>query len=356
MEKIYLSELKSNETISRDLYNTHGAILVHKGTKMTDLLKHKLLKNDVQFFFSTRKLTPITAEYAKFFDDTTIRKAEKANKVYQESFDELANQFEFFKDNYHLNKKVITDIATQLADSISGSDQVFVGIQGIKEKDFYTYTHSLNVAVFSIIFANSMSLSTAETREIALAALLHDIGKIQMPDSILTKPFKLTVSEMNQMKNHPKIGYDILKNELSYSEEIALAALQHHEKVNKKGYPYGLSWDSLHPYSRMLAICDIYDAVTTNRVYREGMLPHQGINFLMSIVGSELDFSLTTQFVRSIAPYPLFTKVLLNTGEEGVVIRLHGNYPHRPVVRLIHHNLVRDLMSELTVFVSEVLK
>ncbi|MGV8145302.1 MAG: HD-GYP domain-containing protein [Alkaliphilus sp.] len=356
MEKVYLAELKNGEIINRDLCNAYGAILIHKGTKITDSLKQKLLNNNVQFFFSSRELTPTANTYAEFFDDSIIKKMEEANKVYEESFDELANQFEFFKENHHINKKVMTDIATQLVDSISGSDQIFIGVQGIKEKDFYTYIHSLDVAVFSIIFSNSMNLSESETREIALAALLHDVGKIQIPDSILTKPSRLTDSEMKQMKNHPVIGYNILKNELTYPDEISLVALQHHEKINKKGYPLGVSWDSLHPYSRMVAICDIYDAVTAKRVYRKGMLPHEAIEFLLSIANIELDYSLTKQFVRAVAPYPLFTKVLLNTGEEGVVIRLHDNYPHRPVVRLLNRNLVRDLMSELTVFISKVLQ
>ena len=355
MKKIYLADLQNDTAVDCDLCNAYGAVLIRKGTKITMQLKQKLLNNNVEFFFAPSELTPSINTYRDLFDTFTIEKMEKANKVYEESFDKLATQFEFFKENHHIDKKVIADIGNQLVDSISGNDQIFVGIQGIKEKDYYTYIHSLDVAVFAIIFSNSLNFSDSETREIALAALLHDIGKIQIPDDILTKPSRLTISEMNQMKQHPVIGYNILKNELDYPDSIALIALQHHEKFNRKGYPFSVSWDSIHLHSKMVAICDIYDAVTANRVYRKGMLPHQAIEFIMSIANSELDYSLTKQFVRSIAPYPLFTKVLLNTGEEGVVVKLHDNYPHRPVVKLLNTNVSCDLMIELTVFISKVL-
>ncbi|PHS34306.1 MAG: hypothetical protein COA82_07355 [Alkaliphilus sp.] len=355
MKKIYLVDLHNDKIVDCDLCNAYGAVLIRKGTKITIQLKQKLLNNNVEFFFAPSELTPSIDTYVDLFDTFTIKKMEKANKVYEESFDELATQFEFFKENHHIDKKVIADIANQLVDSISGNEQIFVGVQGIKEKDYYTYIHSLDVAVFAILFSNSLNFSDSKTRKIALAALLHDIGKIEIPDDILTKPSRLTVAEMNQMKQHPVIGYNILKNELDYSDSISLIALQHHEKFNRKGYPLGVSWDSIHFHSKMVAICDIYDAVTANRVYRKGMLPHQAIEFLMSIGDVELDYSLTKLFVRSIAPYPLFTKVLLNTGEEGVVVKLHDNYPHRPVVRLLNSNTSCDLMTELTVFISRVL-
>lgn len=354
MKKLYLSQIENGSPISHDLYNSHGAILVPKGKIMTPKLREQLLRNNIDSFSVDITGYEQVEDHYEHFDESVIREIEAVKKVYNDSFAALSSELEIFKRHQHFSKATMRETAKELVESIGKYKHVYLGLEGIRRKDVYTYIHSLDVAIFMIVLGKTLTMNKNDLEQAALAGLLHDIGKTAIDDSILLKPAKLSFSEMETMKKHSEIGYDILKNKLHYPEFVARVALEHHERVDMQGYPRKLNWDHIHLFSKMAAICDVYDAITAERIYKRAMLPHDAIEYLMTIVGTHLDQALTTQFIRNIVVYPLGTRVRLNSGEIGIVVRLHDGYPTRPVVKCIENRALRDLMIDHTIFVDQV--
>lgn len=356
MQKIYLSQIPDGTPIAYDLYNDKGIILLKKGTKMSPALREKLHRNNIIFLIPQISPFETLDDRIKYLDEPVIEEIENIKKLYKETFYQISREFETFKDYSKLDKKNISDITQSLVTSISNNQQVYTSIQGIRRKDAYTYLHSIDVSILMILFGKSMGLDPNQIEEAATAGLLHDIGKTKIQDSILLKPEKLTVAEGEIMKKHTIYGYNILKDQLGYKEAIARVAREHHERMDGQGYPRGIKWENMHMFSKMATICDIYDAITSERVYKKAMLPHIAIEYLMSIVNSHLDPQLVRQFIYNIAIYPMGTKVLLNTGEEGIVIKNNKNFPLRPVVQIIDGKTRRNLLAELTIFIKEVIE
>ncbi len=355
MKKLYLAQIPNGDPIQQDLFNANGAILVKKGKIMTPRLREQLLRNNIEYFLLDVTGYDEVESHYNHFDDETIRQIEEVKNVYTQSFGNLSSEFERMRKTGRLDKHVIEETAHELVDSIGRYQQVYLGLEGIRRKDFYTYIHSIDVAVFMIILSKSLKLDKAQQERAALAGLLHDIGKTRIHDSILLKPGRLTNDEMRIMQEHSRVGHQIISKELKYGQEIACAALEHHERMDGTGYPMGVNWNHLHLHSKMAAVCDIYDAVTGERVYKKAMLPHEAVEFLMTIVDKHLDRSLTTLFVRNIAVYPLGTKVVLNNEEEGIVVKIHDGFPTRPVVKIPKRGMLRDMMVEKTLLVTRVL-
>ncbi|AOY76061.1 HD-GYP domain-containing protein [Clostridium formicaceticum] len=356
MEKIYLSEIENGTPIAYDLCNDKGTVLVKKGTQITEALKKKLQKNNIIFLMKDTSPFDNLENSMEHLDETVINQIQETKKVYKQTFAQLSREFETFKSSDRLDKKMVADIAKNLVVSISNNQQVYMSIQGIRNKDVYTYLHSIDVSIFMILFGKSLQLEASEMVDAAIAGMLHDIGKMKIPDRILLKPKKLLPEEMEIMKKHTIYGYDILKNHLGYSEIIARVAKEHHERMDKGGYPNAVGWEKLHLFSKMVAICDIYDAITAQRIYKKPMLPHKAIEYLMTVAGIHLERELVRKFIYNIAVYPLGTKVLLNTGEKGIVININKGFPLRPMVKTTDTNKIRNLLIELTVFIKEVLE
>lgn len=354
MKRKYLAQIENGEPIEEDLFNTNGAILVPKGKVMTQHLRRQLLRNNIEYFLLDVTGYDGLESHFNHFDPDTIKRIEEVKKVYTASVKNLGAEFERVRKQGNLDKVAIKEIARELVESIGRNQQVYLGLEGIRRKDFYTYIHSIDVAIFMIVLAKSLQLSKERQEQAAMAGLLHDIGKTRIHDSILMKPGKLTDDQMRVMQEHSRMGHEILAKELNYPHEIACAALEHHERKDGTGYPRKVGWGRLHLYSQMTAVCDIYDAITGERVYKKAMLPHEAVEYLMTIVDTHVDRSLTNQFIRNIAVYPLGTQVTLNNHEEGMVIRLHDGFPTRPVVRVTGKGTARDLLQEKTLMVTGV--
>lgn len=338
-----------------DLYNGNGAVLIKKGTEMNKALRSRLLRNNIDCFITDIAIFKPDVTKLLDADDIILREVEELQEVYQESFDEFSNQMEKLKISGTIDKAMINEIANDLIGCITEHKQVYMGIQGIRKKDFYTYIHSIDVAIFAIIMGETLGFSKEDLKKLVLSALLHDVGKIEIDDKILSKPSSLTKEEMDKMKMHTTYGYELIKHKLGYREDVAIASRQHHERIDGGGYPYGLRKEKIHYYSQIIAICDIYDAITADRVYRKAVLPHRGVEYLMSVTNSQIDYDLTRRFIQNIAIYPLGTPVALNNGEEGVVVHLHNGFPQRPIVKIRNSSINRDLMRERTLFVKEVI-
>jgi HD-GYP domain-containing protein (c-di-GMP phosphodiesterase class II) len=188
---------------------------------------------------------------------------------------------------------------------------------------------------------------------LALGALLHDIGKTQIPLDILRKNGQLTEAEFSMMKKHAEYGYLILKDEPNIPLVSAHCAFQHHERMNGSGYPRGIAGKDIHEYARWIGLVDSYDAMTTHRVYRRAMLPHQAMEIIYTGTGTLYEKSKIELFRDKVAIYPIGITVTLNTGETGTVVGLNAVVPQRPVVRVLQDEAGQELSSPFDVDLSK---
>lgn len=235
----------------------------------------------------------------------------------------------------------VHELAENLQGSVFRNPNAMACLGRIREKDNYLLEHSVNLSVLMSIFGKAMKHPPEVLQQTVVGALLHDIGKILTPDEILHKPGRLTPEEFEVMKQHALDSYKILAGTEGIGELTLLTAGQHHERMDGSGYPGGLCGDEISIYGRMVAIADVYDAITSNRVYHSAMTPTQGLKKLLEWSGDHLDPELVRQFIRCIGIYPVGSLVLLESGRLGVVIEGNEEDQRLPVVRIMYHTRFR---------------
>jgi HD-GYP domain-containing protein (c-di-GMP phosphodiesterase class II) len=194
------------------------------------------------------------------------------------------------------------------------------------------------VAIYSIAIAREMKYTSDEIRQIGIGAMLHDVGKMLIPLEILNKPGRLTNEEYDTMKLHAKYGFDLLRNLHTISLLSAHCAFQHHERLDGSGYPRGLIDFEIHPYAKIIAVADVFDAVTSNRVYRKKMLPSHGMEIIKQGIGTLYDEKVVKAFQKCIAIYPNGTVVLLSDGRRGIVSKQNHKSTDKPWVRIFEED------------------
>ena len=235
----------------------------------------------------------------------------------------------------------IHQLADELQHSVLRNANALSCLGRIREKDNYLLEHSVNLSVLMSLFGNHRGLSSDVLHQTIVGALLHDLGKILTPDEILHKPGRLTPEEFEVMKLHARHSRDILATTEGIGELTVITAAQHHERLDGTGYPEGLKGDEISEYGRMVAISDVYDAITADRVYHKGMTPTQGLKKLLEWSGTHLDPSLVKQFIRCLGLYPVGSLVLLESGRLGVVVEANESDQRLPTVRVMYHTKFR---------------
>lgn len=238
------------------------------------------------------------------------------------------------------------NVTNNLLKAIEDNAAIAVDISVLKTSDEYTFKHSVDVATMSMIVAKKMGFNHQDVYNIGIAGLLHDMGKSKIPLSVLNKPARLTDEEFEIMKKHSVYGYQILKEKEDFSPPIALAVLQHHEKMNGKGYPMGVSQEKISPYAKILSVVDVYDALVTERPYKKGMSQRDAIEIIMSMT-EELDIDAMRSFLGSVILYPVESIVQLSNGEEACVVENHPEAVLRPTVVGLETGNVYNLADDL---------
>lgn len=239
------------------------------------------------------------------------------------------------------------NVANELMKTITDNDAVAVDINMLKVSDEYTFKHSVDVATMSMIVGKKHGLSDREIHELGIAGLLHDVGKSKIPNEVLNKPSKLTEEEFALMKQHTLFGFEILKKRNEFSDGIMRGVLQHHEKINGKGYPLGSSAEKIHPYAKIISVADIYDALVTERPYKDAIPKGVAIEMIMSMTG-ELDFESMKSFLSSVILYSVDSIVQLSNGERAKVVANNPENCLRPRVVGLKTGKVYDLANDIS--------
>jgi putative nucleotidyltransferase with HDIG domain len=200
----------------------------------------------------------------------------------------------------------------------------------LKESDEYDYSHGINVAIYSLMVGIQMGYNRATLTDLGIGALLHDIGKLALDQTIISKPSTLTYEEYEYVKRHSLEGFNMVKN-LDLPNISKNIVLQHHENYDGSGYPLGVTNASLSPLVKIVSICDVYDAMTSDRVYMTKKDPYTSISTIISETNRKFDPVLVSNFIKTIGIYPIGMNLTLNTGEIGVVIEKRK---HKPTVKV----------------------
>lgn len=236
-------------------------------------------------------------------------------------------------------------ITNDLLKAIAENDAVAVDISRLKVSDEYTFKHSVDVATMSMIIAKKHGMTEKEIYELGIAGLLHDIGKTKIPTEILNKPGRLTEEEFDLMKKHTIFAYEMLQND-SLPESVRKGVLQHHEKLDGSGYPYGSSGDEINAYARVISVADVYDALVTVRSYKEAFSQRDAVEMIMSMT-NVLDISVMRSFLNSVILYPVDSIVSLSNGEKAKVVENHSSNALRPTVVGLLTGKIYNLADDL---------
>ncbi|WP_026375116.1 HD-GYP domain-containing protein [Aestuariibacter salexigens] len=242
---------------------------------------------------------------------------------------------ESVKQNSFFDKHVPKDFCSQIVNSINRNPNALLCMTKIREKDEYLLEHSLNVSILLAHFGREFGMDNDDIDELAYAGFVHDLGKIKVPDEILHKPGRLTDEEMAIMKLHVDYGVDVL-HEIGIDPGLIQTVSEHHERLDGKGYPAGKSADEISLQGRMIAIVDVYDALTADRVYKPGMSSQKALQILLQDCPHKYDEYLVKKFIKCVGIYPVGSLVMLSNERIAIVLQQHEEQPTKPKVRVFY--------------------
>ena len=344
--------LEPGMVIDQSLMDRSGRVLIARKTTLDLFMIRELGKMGVGGVYIREgeeepedlEISPEAAEVIQ-----KLEKADKAKVKLTESVKQRVSegiQFLYSDTSNATFTDTANNIAGDLMKAIAENDAIALNVDALKVSDEYTFKHSVDVATMAMIVAKKMQMSEQDVYNIGVAGLLHDVGKSKIPNEVLNKPGRLTEEEFEIMKQHSVFGYRILKEKEGISNDILMGVLQHHEKINGRGYPMNVADKQICSYARILSIVDIYDALVTERPYKKAFSQRDAVEMLMSMT-EELDITAMKSFLGSVILYPVGSIVSLSNGERARVVENNPSYPLRPKVVGIRDGRVYNLLDDV---------
>jgi putative nucleotidyltransferase with HDIG domain len=245
-------------------------------------------------------------------------------------------------------------VVQEMTESILRNGNALVSLCRVKDKDDYTFLHSVSVCALLVSFCRAVGMEKSNIQLVGIGGLLHDIGKMKVPNAILNKPGKLTDEEFVQMKSHVAASMEILSLTPGIQPDSILVAHQHHERHDGSGYPLKLKGDEISRIGQMAAVCDVYDAITSDRCYHKGMAPHDALRKILEWSKYHFNPDVAQQFIRTIGIYPVGTLVMLESGKIGIVHdQNEGGSLLQPLVRVVFDSKTGSYVTPADVDLSK---
>lgn len=344
MRKIPVYALKPGMITGRNIYNPFGNLLLKADARITDTIISKLDSFGIPAIYVDDSVYSIDEIEDVISEATRVKATIEIKKCFGASSQ---------RRPYAINTAGVMEVVDKIIDELFTSKSLMVTLSDIRCLDEYTFGHSVNVCVLSVITGIALNYDRTLINRLAIGALLHDVGKTMIPTSILNKPGALTEEEFDQIKNHSLYGYNILRN-LSISKLSALGVYQHHERYDGSGYPQGLKGKEIHPFGAIIGIVDMFDAITADRVYRKGRPTHEAYELLAASGDYFFEHSIVKAFLSHVAAYPTGTFVLLSDNSIGVVTNTRPGLALYPEVKLLIDPLGNPVVFSKVLSMSEI--
>ena len=326
--------LSDGMIVGKSLYDKNQKLLLGKGSVVHDSYIERIKALGYQGVYIVDDVSEDIVIQDVIEDEVRMKMVQTLKDVciYSEmNMNPRKSRKALIDDKIEATKSLVSNIVEQLIDN----SDAMVNLIDLKIFDDYTFFHSVNVAVLSLVIGVGLGLSKDDLFNLGLAAVLHDIGKIFIDKDILNKNGKLTDEEYASIQKHSEFGYQYLKETYQIPVASYIGVLHHHEKYDGEGYPARISKDQISLLGRIIGIADVYDALISNRPYRKALLPSEAMEYIMANGGIMFDLDITKIFTKKVAPFPVGTYVHLSNGYSGIVAENFENACMRPIVKVI---------------------
>ena len=346
MRLVCIDQVNHDDILARPLYDIDGRKLLNSGISLRPSIVEKLHEKGISSIYIEDELSAGVEINSLLSEETRNR----AKMVIRNEMNKLARK----KD---IDFTLINTTVDMILDEMLSRKIDVLNVKDIRMQDEFIFAHSLNVCVMSAALATRLSLPVSKVKSIAIGAFLHDIGKALLPPDILMKE-KPSESEAAEIRKHPSLGYNIIKDNMDAAPTAKITILMHHEQINGNGYPMGLSGDKIHYSAKIVNICDAFDQAINDRKYRNAYQTTDAVEYLIGASGHIFDKSFVDEFIKLVPIYPEGAIVLLSNGVFAIVLKNNSVNMTRPLVRAFYNpkNQIKydeshiiDLQNELSV-------
>lgn len=347
VKEVDVTKLQEGMCVADPIYSSlNGQMLVDGDSLLTTVIIKTLIKHKVGSVFIITDGDPSSESFdekLQAFKNNVIEEdgeqrlkidSRKAREAHSEAIERTTSIFAGLKSTDKVDVEELKSTAGDLVVEVLNNPQAFAYLNIMKTKDSYLYVHSVDVGILSIIFGKALELSYDELKELTMAALLHDTGKLFLSPTLLYKEAAYTDEEIEQIKQHTQKGYDTLIKQ-GIGKKMARPALEHHEWIDGSGYPSAMTGAQISRFSRIISICNVYNNLTMPGGRQGSIAPYKAVHIITSEVGRHFDSELTKIFLRVVGVYPNGTMSLLSNNSICRVVDQNVDSPLRPVLQLV---------------------
>lgn len=355
MKGLSIEALKLGMCISSDVFNDLGNIILAKGTEITERHLEYFRAHNIEQIF-------VDSQFSNLYESAVPRyKTSNKYRNINSHYAEILNQF---KDLYYkvrsdgeiaLDFDLLKEELTPFVDELLEDNDILGSLRLVSFKESYHFTHAVNVCMLGAMLGKWLKLDQKTIQMIAMAGLLHDIGKTQISEDLLNKKEPLTIQERELLKEHAKLGYEMLKDNSKIPKEVLAAILFHHERSDGSGYPSGIQEDQTPYLARIIGVVDVFDAITSDRIYKDGISSFQAFSVIKDESFNGLDPTISETFLSNIASHFVNNRVKLSNGNIGEVVYVNRYALNRPLIKLETGDFV-DLSVDYSLEIKEVLR
>lgn len=330
MRFLSINKVEPGTVLAKPLYGNQGVILLRENVVLTENILSRLKAMGYTGLYIEDEISEGIVIEDVVAEGLKLRTASRLEEIINGNGN-IAEMFPMIQD---------------IVSSIITNKDVELSMRNLWGHHEYTYLHCVNVAILAVSVGIKMNLPEDDLIYLGTAGMLHDIGKNKIPSSLLDKKGKLSDEEFGILKKHPEFGYDMLTSAQELNSVTRAGVLQHHERYDGSGYPRGLKGNEITLYARILAVADTYDAMTSDRAYRDAYAPSEAVEYLMGNGDQLYDNLVIDAFVKCVTIYPLGSCVELNNGVRAVVVMNYQDCVLRPLLRTIESKEMIDLKND----------